>query len=193
MIGHFFELLTHQIIGIIRPTLYRNQKIKLILLKEKKTLDPNIRMTRTRKWNKQCKLDAKKGKVKKAIQWKNRYCECHVKYKKHGSAYKCQYYTPKSFLVDGSDCGGFSTVAPPLLTSAAGVRVEPNAGLQFADTGIVAAIASDVDVAGKTETETQFSEPEQFDLANCIMEGGYQEETEEVDCDQEVLTSPKET
>ena len=150
-------------------------------------------MTRTRKWNKQCKLDVKKGKVKKAIQWKNRYCECHIKYKKHGSAYKCQYYTPKSFLVDGSDCGGFSTVAPPLLTSAAGVGVEPNAGLQFADTGIVAAIASDVDVVGKTETETQFSELEQFDLANCIMEGGYQEETEEVDFDQEALTSPKET
>ena len=84
-------------------------------------------------------------------------------------------------------------MAPPLLTSAAGVGVEPNAGLQFADTGIVAAIASDVDVAGKTETETQFSELEQFDLANCIMEGGYQEETEEVDFDQEVLTSPKET
>ena len=118
---------------------------------------------------------------------------CSVKNKKHGVGYMCRHYVPRSLLENSSNCEGLSTVSPPLVTSAAGVELEHNAKLQFADTGIATTIASCVNEGERTETETQFSEVEQFDLTNCIMEGGYQEENEEVAFNQEALTSPKET
>ena len=100
----------------------------------------------------------------------------------------CRHYIPESLLPNGSNCGGLSTVGPSPLIASAWVGTEHNAGLQFADTGIATSIASCDHVSQINDTETQFSEVEKFDLANCIMEGGDEEENGKVNFDQEMLT-----
>ena len=87
----------------------------------------------------------------------------------------CRHYIPESLLQNGSNCGGLSTVGPSPPTASAGVGLEHNAGLQFADTGIATAIASDVDMVDKTETESQYSEVMRFDKANNNMEDNDEE------------------